>query len=130
MNYATFRRECVRIGDLVVRRGVGAIRGCSKHRVEVAERYQHYILGYLCACDGKCNMQDIYRDLHVTDLEMYLAVHSLMCRGLIVCKDPYRVHTHSEVEIMLVQNPTDRLDMCRSSMEPGKRPDPPTQLPF
>lgn len=128
MDYATFRRECVSVGDgLVVRRGAGALNSCTKRNVETAERYQLYILGYLRVSGGKCNMQRIYRHLELRDLGMYLAVHSLMCRGLIVCKDPYGVQAHTDVEIMLVQNATDRLGMCRWSIEPAEPPPSPTQ---
>jgi len=81
-----------------------------------AEMYQPMILRYLQRVGGHCTMQDLYHNLPIEDLAMYIAVDSLRLRKRIVCVSPYVVNFHDEVDIILVREPVDWLPFAKITL--------------
>lgn len=103
MLYSEFKRDCAEVGNLIIRRGTGAFMDLSPMNEMLAEVYSLAVIAWLKLNGGKGNMHDFYcSPIQPADLPMYLAVHNLRNRGVIVCLDPYDVRSHTDVEMMLV----------------------------
>lgn len=101
--FSEYQRECALVGRLAIRKGSGAFQDLSPRNEALAELYSYCLFRWLLK-NGGGNMQDFYcSEYQPEDIAMYLAVHNLRNRGVIVCIDPYDMKRyHTEVEILLV----------------------------